>query len=419
MIGNLGWVAPLHGRPGLVVNVQHDGLGVAGQVAACEGGRVVSGCGRMQEHTPIQQAGSSLGRRAVLGPGSPPSPWLPFLWVCPDDHMALATPRHVSEGTPEPSASWVPHHRTHRSSGPARPGPSSARQDERTPQPGLRLQSQSPQVGPRRRHWRWNHEVPLPPLTRLQPRSRPSPPCSRLGTSGLWDVSEQQESSQRLGGAQHGRETPCWGRCPPWSRPGHAGRPECEESACVAVNNWELCGDIRARPRPTSSTRAGHGPLYHGPQHTARTPLPTHTASATLGAQELLRTTAAGDRAWPSETAAASRPQVAAGWAGSGEGCQAPRAHTPFPTRLRPLTRLHLHSDKADRQAFFFRRLWGRAWGPDTKADLHASGGRPSSRGPLPCMASGGPQTSMPQDEGLTELRPHMRVAQEPTRTAR
>lgn len=32
-----GGCSPLHGRPGLVVDVQHDGLRVAGQVAACTG----------------------------------------------------------------------------------------------------------------------------------------------------------------------------------------------------------------------------------------------------------------------------------------------------------------------------------------------------------------------------------------------
>lgn len=33
----MGGLSPLHGCPGLVVDVQHDGLRVAGQVAACTG----------------------------------------------------------------------------------------------------------------------------------------------------------------------------------------------------------------------------------------------------------------------------------------------------------------------------------------------------------------------------------------------
>lgn len=78
-------VAPLHGRPGLVVNVQHDGLGVAGQVAACEGGRVVTGVGGMQEHTPNPAGRPALGRRGGAGA------WKPALPGCRSSGSVLTT----------------------------------------------------------------------------------------------------------------------------------------------------------------------------------------------------------------------------------------------------------------------------------------------------------------------------------------
>lgn len=65
--------SPLHGCPGLVVNVQHDGFGVAGQVAACEGwrGRQGPGCDEVRMHHPSLTQASSA-HRVALGPLKPP-----------------------------------------------------------------------------------------------------------------------------------------------------------------------------------------------------------------------------------------------------------------------------------------------------------------------------------------------------------
>lgn len=66
--------APLHGRPRLVVDVQHDGLGVAGQVAACKGWRDVKGLGVMHEDTlPSSTQAHPQADGLVLGSGGLPS----------------------------------------------------------------------------------------------------------------------------------------------------------------------------------------------------------------------------------------------------------------------------------------------------------------------------------------------------------
>lgn len=148
----------------------------------------------------------------------------------------------------------------------------------------------------------------------------------------------------------------------------------------MAVNNWELCGDIRAPSCQPAAPGRGTGPHTMGPS-TPRTPLPTHTASATLELRNLLEPQLLGTGLGLRKTAAASRPPSGR-WAGQAleRDARHPGPTPPFPPGSAPLTRLHLHFRQGGQAGLLSFVAFGVGPGDqDTKADLHASGGRPSS----------------------------------------
>lgn len=140
--------------------------------------------------------------------------------------------------------------------------------------------------------------------------------------------------------------------------------PECEERACAAVNNGELCGDIRAPSCQPAAPGRGTGPRPMGPS-TPRTPLPTPTASATLELGNLLEPQLLGTGLGLQKTAAASRPTSDC-WPGQVlEDARHPGPAHPLPTRLHPAHQAapSLQTRPTGRPSSS-RRLWGRAWGP-------------------------------------------------------
>ena len=184
-------------------------------------GRDITGVGGTQEDMPLSSTQAGPGQTGWCWGLEARPPWLLFLWATPRD----TSPReHLN-----PSFLAAPLQDT-REPWPRPPGPSSAclhrSRREHTPAWSGAAVPEPPRWGPDGGSGPRTTWSPASSLTGPASLTQPSSalPCSQLAPQGLWDVSQQQESSQRLGGAQHGRERPPWGWCPPWSRPGHAGR---------------------------------------------------------------------------------------------------------------------------------------------------------------------------------------------------
>lgn len=319
-------------------------------------GRDITGVGGTQEDMPPSSTQAGPGQTGWCWGLEARPPWLLFLWATPRD----TSPReHLN-----PSFLAAPLQDT-REPRPRPPGPSSAclhrSRREHTPAWSGAAVPEPPRWGPDggagpRTTW-----SPASSLTGPASLTQPSSalPCSQLAPQGLWD-----ESSPRLGGAQHGRERPPGAGAHRAAGLDTRAGPECEERASAAVNDGELRGDIWAPSCQPAAPGRGTGPCPMGPS-TLRMPLPTPTASATLELGNLLEPQLLGTGLGLQKTTVASRPTSDRRPGQVLEDARHPGPAHPLPTGLHPAHQAapSLQTRPTGRPSSS-RRLWGRAWGP-------------------------------------------------------